>query len=1542
MAELRLKIKAELPVDASGKQITAQSELQAIVSYSRIVRVGGVDDDNTTIPDEVGLNERQFSLLKELSTEALIEDYSAETTVTLVIADSQGSKLLSFSKKMPTKERGSDVWNLNVEIAQELTKRIIESSTPKPPVVTDVMSAKAEFRPTIERKIFYKNYSLVVSTVEFRNLSQIKRKKYFGSADLDTSSAPLTVGANSLLSDINAASVNSISVNLQGQFDFTIQKQANDDAWVWILSGPQSFAGIVAFHPEKVAFRRVLWLPFDEKQFAEEEDANNAEVNGNEIPVDASEQEILNSPELFSDDPGTRCKPFSSPHRIVGERSFQTVLRVTQPEISSDAAAPKPPSARDLARIYEIDQSEYVYAAATTKTGDIGGTSGRGARLGNIRLSAISTNVLANLTSAAKAVSSLVTSKTKVTTQTTAEKILGEARAEIMRQPQGRRLLTSNRVLDWEDDTPAQAASLSYGHILEYRVRWRNNGYSLGNVLYSLPLAPRQTKQIVTVTSEITDSARRIESTTASEEIAQGTTREYGYTDAVQAGLSEWSKGGSKSKQTGVAGGFGAVLGPVVLGGGASHGTAQSSSWQEGGRNVSAIEQQSLRDAIRQYGESVRKLETVVIQEQTQEETTQAVSEVVRNPNYCHTLTIVYHEILRHLRVDTEVVGARECIFVPLPIKPFTINRMIRWRDSLTNVLMRPRLRWVMPYLEDVRDNFQNSEIAANRRADQPVTYISGSIYLRMAVDRPLDPEDENVFEKARWIALYPFVNRPIREIFDRLNRNKDQKDQIFQSDYAPSVARKWIDKIIIKINGGATLDGVDMTMASKYRYGQSFRVDFTCVPTVSLTRANLTNLKIVGDADYPLTIGSIANVERVSIRYTTNDFSRNVSSNKSAMDLIDVDTGNVDTEGADVSLPLNDWEKKHQRDIISTQVELLKKHLNEHLEHYHKHLWWNMDRDKLYMLLDTIYAVSEEDGRSVASVVERNPIAVMGNNLVYKVAGGAHLKINGHDTAQALNEYYVDSVPSGEPIRVSLPTAGVYAQALLDDCEACEEHFGSTEWILDDKEQELASLDPSMLSSRRSVIPDLTPSQMPASIINLQNAPNVPAPSGLSGTLDAITKAGVFGDMAGLEGTQANSKAAMDSAAQLATTFGAQAAEIRKQEIAAKVAKEKISVVKKAVDKGGYSPEAASEKIDKILDEMTDNKSNNRESSSELELLDKVNETGVNYSRNSPNGDNVSLSPGGIANLSEQLTGDESGLVLANFVTNQLSRWGAFGKEMKSLIDQSKARAIIVNTLRKSPTFQSKARTLGQRYRSFITDLEKVPLEKLENGTYTGKKFLQVIPGDTAGGYFIQGDGQFGYTDTIVYGSFNQSDFLTKSVPSLAHEVCHAIRAAKRQSASNLGAAIVDGVNEEIAVRIDEAKILREVDPKNKIGYNLQPEIHPGRVEREVAPGIGLSYLENIATGFKLSEAASKDGLDYSKQQDLRIAADSVFPSQPADTSDYSKAYFMKSKLINSWEEFHSATKRTDLDYETKRNQKIDEHVHNVMNSAVMYRSAF
>src|SRR5205085_7244224 len=128
--------------------------------------------------------------------------------------------------------------------------------------------------------------------------------------------------------------------------------------------------------------------------------------------------------------------------------------------------------------------------------------------------------------------------------------------------------------------------------------------------------------------------------------------------------------------------------------------------------------------------------------------------------------------------------------------------------------------------------------------------------------------------------------------------------------------------------------------------------------------------------------------------------------------------------------------------------------------------------------------------------------------------------------------------------------------------------------------------------ATRRAEPAAQQPTPFPQTIINLQNAPDAPQPSGLAGALNAVTNPNAFRDMAGLAGTQANAQAGLQTAASLASTFGAQAAALRLAEMAAKeqaakAADQQLSTVQRAVDKKQVTPEDGQQHASKILQEM-------------------------------------------------------------------------------------------------------------------------------------------------------------------------------------------------------------------------------------------------------------------------------------------------------------------------------------------------------------------
>ena len=936
------------------------------------------------------------------------------------------------------------------------------------------------------------------------------------------------------LSDLSKMAWTPAHLAVDGTLTAALESQQTI-GWLWWLVGDHQVLGFVPDDLSTSDTRiRVLPLPVLQPAVKPAEPRDKECECKEVVPTDVSEAELADNPQVYTEDPGTFCRPFSSPERVLGERSFSVIARATQPAIGPGASAK---SRHTL--VLEGDEP------ARPNLGDR----------------------LRGLFVAARPAPALATSPVRSPLAAAYLKLLGGL-------PAGRSVMDADHPLQWEDDIAQyQAVTVAIGHLLEFRVRWRSNGYSLGNVAKTLTLAPRQVKRIQKITWERTERARRTELTQLRDQENDSVVRERDYSDMVSAHLSEWARGSSSSDTEAVAGGIGFFFAGVLGGIGGGAGSAHSSSHQEGGRDTTASERQRLRDSIRRHGDALRRFESTVVNEITQEEEVTGTTEVIRNLNYAHALTVIYYQILRHLKVTTDFAGVRECLFIPFAVKPFDVLRAYRWRESIQAAIRSPVYSRALRYLKDVATNFATSDIPPGPRANQRLSYVRGSIYVDLAVERPQDAAD-GAFDVLRWSILYPLLGVPALGIFHALQaQSAAARDRQFQSAYAPGIAAKWANLLQVRV--GSRILHADCTLASRYQFNRSVRIDFA-VPAsdlAGLSRSQLQQLTVVAGQGLPP--GSVANMTRISLTYNTARFEHSVEGRSGTNDLVAPETGAADN--ATAILPLDDWERVDERLEITRSVNQLIEHLNQHVEYYHKAIWWRMDRDRLMMMLDGFY-VPNTNGVSVATVVDREPIGIIGNSLVYRVGAASFLGLGKVTTPAELYNLYAPRTPVRDPLLVSLPTDGLYAQTIMDECAALEEHYGNTDWALSQPEPDLGTIDPSLLQSRVTQPTGMTPTQFPSTIISLQNAPAAPAPSGLAGVLNAVTNPNAFRDMAGLAGTQANAMGALTTAAGLATNFGNQAAQlemakIAKADQATKSADQKLASIRGAVDKGLATP---------------------------------------------------------------------------------------------------------------------------------------------------------------------------------------------------------------------------------------------------------------------------------------------------------------------------------------------------------------------------------
>jgi hypothetical protein len=325
-----------------------------------------------------------------------------------------------------------------------------------------------------------------------------------------------------------------------------------------------------------------------------------------------------------------------------------------------------------------------------------------------------------------------------------------------------RKKISINNQIQWDAPMPlVQPASIAHGHLLNFRQVWRADGYSTGDLLYSLPLAPGQQKQIVIHDWDRKETASRSESQSMEDSLSNSLAQDRDINEIVNSSLKEDISGHSKAESSGKSSGFGGALGAgaeipvggvpvnvkVGFSGGMSKSKGKSESWadQKSSRDVSANTMQNVREKTMQSASSVRSQRSTVVTSMSQSESTNITTESIANYNHCHAITIQYFEVLRHLAVHIELADVQECLFIPLTISLFDDAKVCRWSDILRVSLRAPRSKYerLMKGFDAIRRYYDINamgkaaddvyyNVPAGRYCDEKITEISGSFRVKI------------------------------------------------------------------------------------------------------------------------------------------------------------------------------------------------------------------------------------------------------------------------------------------------------------------------------------------------------------------------------------------------------------------------------------------------------------------------------------------------------------------------------------------------------------------------------------------------------------------------------------------------------------------------------------------------------------------------------------------------------------------------------------------------------------------------------------------
>jgi hypothetical protein len=253
-----------------------------------------------------------------------------------------------------------------------------------------------------------------------------------------------------------------------------------------------------------------------------------------------------------------------------------------------------------------------------------------------------------------------------------------------------RQVVRSNRV-----NSSDNKQKYRFGHVLEYTTEWFSVGHSLGQILYSLPLAPGEKIKIAIIDWSRSDAASRTEDTKLNERLLHEQLRDRSLSESVRALLQEWQEGSTFMGGVGQSVGGGGNIGVVSVGVGQTMSLGGGSSSSSGTRDLSADTVQRISDSFHQASTAVRELRSTVVVQAEQSETNQLKTRVIANYNHSHALTILYYEVLRHYRVVTRLASTRLALLVDYSQRKFKfedISFLISRRRVLQPNLLDPSL----------------------------------------------------------------------------------------------------------------------------------------------------------------------------------------------------------------------------------------------------------------------------------------------------------------------------------------------------------------------------------------------------------------------------------------------------------------------------------------------------------------------------------------------------------------------------------------------------------------------------------------------------------------------------------------------------------------------------------------------------------------------------------------------------------------------------------------------------------------------------------
>ena len=615
---------------------------------------------------------------------------------------------------------------------------------------------------------------------------------------------------------------------------------------------------------------------------------------------------------------------------------------------------------------------------------------------------------------------------------------------------------------------------------------------TLGQLLYSLPLAPGESTKIAVIDWTRRTSATTEEDIAQTEQLSNTLVQSRAISEIAEAVAEEAQEGSSdvKSKSSSEMSGFGGggMLGVAMLGGaiGTSKNKTKAHTFttSKGKRELSTGMQQNISSSTQQNAFSARNKRAAIISEATQQEREQISTRTVTNYNHMHALSIQYYEVVQLYQTIVRLEKCERCLFIPMKAITFNEQAITRFRSILFDA-------------------------ALNSRIQELLVYATGSVTTNLelrAARRFRSDQDGETKETA---------NQATR------------RNARAQSKFRQNFQKLQLAGLIVANNDLNTQKSWEMIGTASFvgAYWSGNRVSRMTVKKEDDTQASLAQRT---SAPTPPGVHQGLGVAQPISELSTIELEFSSAPADALQDMTLV-FRLKSNPGQNLELKCDCILPAHQTTAVLLSIvapmvtsELID-HLNENALYYSQQVWLRSDPSLLALQL----APFTFKNKRVIEYVDPAPVNAAANYLVFRWKDEAD---------QAWKDWVKENADKTkvEVDTVALPTGGVFAEAVLGRFNSAEKLEITRFWNWQDSPIPIQAPDIAAIQAGQHTVTDQpAPGSLESPIVNIQTPPALPDPTGMQAILQTLAASNLFRDMSGITQAAALAQSSLQNASQ-------------------------------------------------------------------------------------------------------------------------------------------------------------------------------------------------------------------------------------------------------------------------------------------------------------------------------------------------------------------------------------------------------------------------